>query len=403
MQNIRTREFLISLLCVLNVNSVPCVPSSGYTALVIGQDFFSIQNYTSTFEACVPFGLMAYTALESSTGSLTGLKYPINYGSGIEWISGLVEKYPISAIQLGLYLVDSWDRVISGLLDAKIDELVLYLNSLHVPVYLRIGYEFDSELNRYPTQEYKDMFIHIVERFRLKRNENIAFVWHAAGFRTRNNIPVEEWYPGDDYVDWCGISLFQQPYECQEQFKCEFKHADILIKFCKSNEKPIMIAESTPFGGIIDTNSDERSVNEAGYQGDSWRRWYGNVMNYIEKHDIRLWSYINCDWDAQPMWQVNHAEGEMWGDTRVEAYPGIKQKWLEEVIRSRRYRWVNNEEEKDRVCESIETITYRLKRFHEQLLLYGIACLLLVLMYLLYISWRHYSMSRSHKYIELVP
>lgn len=398
---VRIISILISLLCT---NSKPCIPSSGHTALVIGQDYYSITNYTSSYDFKQdPFGLMAYTALLSPTGSLKGLSDPINYGSGIEWVSGLLQKYPKSAMQLGLYLVDSWDDVINGSLDAEIDELAFYLKGLDVPVYLRIGYEFDSELNRYATQSYRDMFIRIVQRFRVIGSDNVAFVWHAAGFEVRSNILIEEWYPGDDFVDWCGINLFKQPYECLEQFKCEFKHADAVIKFCKLHKKPVMIAESTPYGGIIDTSSDEHSINEAGDQGDSWHRWYGNVMNYIEKHDIRLWSYINCDWDAQPMWQKNHADGEKWGDTRVEAYPGIRQKWLLEVVEGRRYRWANDPDEKKHVCDPVESASDRLSALHEQLLLYAFAAILLASLYLLYVGVKGHWMSRSDKYLELVP
>jgi len=37
--------------------------------------------------------------------------------------------------------------------------------------------------------------------------------------------------------------------------------------------------------------------------GGAWQ-WFGPVLSFINRHDVRLWSYINCDWDAFPMWQV---------------------------------------------------------------------------------------------------
>lgn len=180
---------------------------------------------------------------------MTGLKYPIDYGSGTEWVHGLLNKYPESAIQLGLYLVNVFDYVLSGSLDDIIDNLITYIKEVNVSVYLRIGYEFDSYSNGYPTEKFKEMFIYIVNRFRSQHTQNVAFVWHAASFATRDNIPVYEWYPGDEYVDWCGISLFQQPYECMEDFLCGLQYADALISYCHIHNKPVMIAESTPFGG----------------------------------------------------------------------------------------------------------------------------------------------------------
>eukprot|EP01041_Mallomonas_annulata_P006200 gene6200-12566_t len=336
----------------------PCIPAEGYTSLVIGQDLYSITNYTADI-GTEPFGFMSYTALKSSTGSLTGLKDPINYGSGIEWVQGLVDKYPHAALQIGLYLVDVCDDVLSGELDDKIEALGNYLGSLPTTIYLRIGYEFDSYENHYPTDKYIEVFRKIVTHFKLKQINNIAYVWHATGFTPRDNLPIDSWYPGDEYVDWCGISLFQQPYECEQEFQCVFLHADHVIKFCKKHSKPMMIAESTPFGGIIDIPSrvpepvhTSPPKNGAGYEGDSWYRWFANVIDYIEYHDIRMWSYINCNWDAQPMWQKNHAKGVRWGDTRIEAYHNIRQKWILEVLQSNRYNWMNNDKIRDAVCSN---------------------------------------------------
>ncbi|RYY86788.1 hypothetical protein EON63_05215 [archaeon] len=52
------------------------------------------------------FGTMSYTALQN----LTGLTDPIDYGSGVQWASGLMARYPQSAIQLGLWLVGKLSR-----------------------------------------------------------------------------------------------------------------------------------------------------------------------------------------------------------------------------------------------------------------------------------------------------
>jgi hypothetical protein len=113
--------------------------------------------------------------------------------------------------------------------------------------------------------------------------------------------------------------------------------------------------------------------------GGAWQ-WFGPVLSFINRHDVRLWSYINCDWDAFPMWQVithimscpshvqpavgpssweaphnaptprltplphralspslctlkqeQHAPGVAWGDSRVETHPALAKKWRDEV------------------------------------------------------------------------
>ena len=70
--------------------AVPCVPVEGKTGLILGQDFFSITNYTAALgPPAVPFGVMSYTALRGGkAGGLRGLRSPVNYGSGVQWAAG---------------------------------------------------------------------------------------------------------------------------------------------------------------------------------------------------------------------------------------------------------------------------------------------------------------------------
>lgn len=400
----------------------PCVPSRGHSALIIGQDFESINNYTAAVGVHdVSDGFMSYTALKSNNGDLSGLENAANYGSGIEWSLGLLQKYPGKALQLGLWLVDSLDAINKGALDKKIDYLIeflhvstnstaynpqvlstpesmnrrsILLDSLHLPssssspagtlddtplesthkissttssnstnttdtqrkkdkkrlkshslispVYLRIGYEFDNPNNNYEPEAYKEAFRHIVERFRMSgKAENIAFVWHSyqsADFRL--------WYPGREYVDWCGVSIFEQPYKCQNALECKMPYAEEMSSFCQQEGKPMMIAESTPMGGIIkkvesnnDASNDERKITSPILSDDeedekAWNSWFVPVLSFIERNDVRVWSYINSDWDAQPMWA-----SAGFGDTRVQIHHGIFKRWKNQVLKSPRFSW----------------------------------------------------------------
>ena len=87
-----------------------------------------------------------------------------------------------------------------------------------------------------------------------------------------------------------------------------------------------MIAESTPFGGIVteeDAKKDPSAANGAGYAGSTWAGWFTTVLHFIDTFDVRIWTYINCDWDSQPMWQKKHAPGKHWGDTRLQIHADI--------------------------------------------------------------------------------
>jgi len=307
--------------------SHPCIPVEGRTALVIGQDYDSISNYTQQVkDNSAPFGLMSYTALKNNYGELSGTTYPIDYGSGVEWSEGLSIKYPQSSIQLGLWIVGQCATIANGTYDAIIDRLASYIKQSRSDYFLRIGYEFDSALNNYPVVDYVNAYQRIVSRFRSLGVRNIKFVWHAAGFGPRDSLEYQDWFPGQSFVDLCGVSLFQQPYG-------DMTHPDRFALFCSLRDIPIMIAESTPYGGIV----EEDATNDAGVIGDTWSIWFSVVLAYIDRHEVRMWSYINCDWNSQDMWRKNHAPGEQWGDTRIEVHPALYSRWVGEVLRRERF------------------------------------------------------------------
>lgn len=114
-----------------------------------------------------------------------------------------------------------------------------------------------------------------------------------------------------------------------------------------------MIAESTPFGGILDEPTPPDAVNEAGFSGSTWNSWFIPILEFIEKNDIKMWNYINCDWNSQPMWQKERAMNIHWGDTRIEHYSGIKERWYHDVLHNTRFSWIIEEDSYQRKLRKI--------------------------------------------------
>lgn len=88
-----------------------------------------------------------------------------------------------------------------------------------------------------------------------------------------------------------------------------------------------MIAESTPFGGMQVTPPSDLNITLQESDGDVWDLWFQPTLDLIEKYDISMWSYINCDWDSQKMWN-----GVGFGDTRISSNAKVMQKWQEKVL-----------------------------------------------------------------------
>ena len=102
------------------------------------------------------------------------------------------------------------------------------------PVFLRIAYEFDGHpWNHYDRKSTVKAYKRMVDMLRAKGITNTAFVWQSTGFMSTPE-QLEDWYPGDDYVDWLGFSFFNGWKKQQ------------MIEFARSKGKPVFIAEATP-------------------------------------------------------------------------------------------------------------------------------------------------------------
>ena len=128
---------------------------------------------------------------------------------------------------------------------------------------------------------------------------NVAYVWHsfAAG-----SARIEDWYPGDGYVDWVAVSFFAQPVE----------QIVPVAEYAKRHGKPLMIAESTPL-----RSGDGQG---AGVVGQVVRPCFG----FIDKYHVKAFCYIDWDWESQPMFK-----GQGWGDCRIQMNDLVKARWME--------------------------------------------------------------------------
>ncbi len=275
-------------------------PPKDQRLLFIGQDVASIRAYVKS-TGNVPAGWMTYTSIQQ----LHGLNDAVEYGAGVQHAAALLKTHPKTALQVGLWMVGALEGVAQGEYDGNINRLADWLNQLDCPVYLRIGYEFDLPDNHYEPALYVRAFRHLVDRLRSRGVANTAFVWHS--YASTLSQPLTAWYPGDDYVDWCAVSLFDQDYE----------QLIPMAEFAKAHNKPLMIGEATPRGvGTVDFVL--------------WWQWWEACDKYMKQYGVQALSYINTDWESHPMFK-----GQGWGDSRLEANVKVASFWLEETTREK--------------------------------------------------------------------
>lgn len=224
------------------------VPPSGNALLLVGQNPEDIDSY---FDATVvgPGGVAINTSLD-----LTDID-DLNY---------LADKYPNSTLSVGVGLKGAIDDVASGKADAKIDVLLDALIAYNRPVFVRLGYGFDDPANAYAPDVYVSAWRKFHERIQAKGSLNVALVWESTSCEESS---IEEWYPGDEFVDWVGVSY------------CAGTSADKTTQFARRHFRPVMV---TAAPSASDTD---------------WNTWFAPFFEFVKDNNdvVRAVTYANTD------------------------------------------------------------------------------------------------------------
>lgn len=346
------------------------IPPDNKVLLFIGQDSGTIDDYNQTVSEDNIEAVTLYSQIKHAdpAKTLKGMYTPYNENSGTMDFSQTLNNYPGAALAIGLAIdgcnqANHQQYIANGKYDQSIKTLSKYLHSLAPrKVFLRIGYEFDGPWNCYSPKHYKAAFRRIALSLKNDKVSNVVTVWQSAtwpdatiaGENTALYDGTQEdhlanWYPGDDVVDWIGVSVFYRDlsqWNYTPPTTPQFLQQK-LLDFARNKNKPVMIAEAAPQGyrtGKLTSSPIHENIQTPVTQEDIWQNWYQLLFDYIEQNKdvIRAAAYINTHWDAQTRWQCKSgipagssgcADGN-WGDSRIQANGYIKKKWLEQVNNS---------------------------------------------------------------------
>ncbi len=310
-------------------------PADGKCLFFIGQDLGAVggvegfnQGYCDQFE--IPSGVTTYTNF--SPGELSfalrqngndGLAKPANWGAGYNCAQCYIDDpdFKYTVIAIGLSMVGHEKKVANGQHDYLIRELGEWIKKANRPVFLRIGYEFDGwEWNHYKKKYYLKAWKRIHGLFKQMQVNNVAFVWQSKGNGSGQKV-LEAWYPGDEVVDWCAYSYFNNP-------------DTEMLTFARKHHKPVFIAEATPVlhDGAAFTDSD---LSKPHIAPKAWDEWFVPFFKMLNDNGdvIKAFSYINANWAIQPMWINNPVFQKV--DSRIQQSEFISKKWQEEIAKPR--------------------------------------------------------------------
>ena len=196
-----------------------------------------------------------------------------------------------------------------------------------VPVFLRFAAEFDIWSDMVEPDKYIEAFRYVSEYFKA-RNSNVAIVFspnHVSGMYTN----IEDYYPGDEYVDWVGMSSYYQKYFQGDANAEDF--TQILFK-TGINSDPVLAVEN-----IIKLYGDRKPImiSESGFT--SLVRGVGeDTTDWAVEKMREFYTYLPMAYPQIKL--IAHFDKEMpWESDRFELYnvPKLQQLYLSLVKNGR--------------------------------------------------------------------
>lgn len=199
--------------------------------------------------------------------------------------------------------INEWDEYLS-------DFHNLLSNYKDIPIYLRIGAEFNVWSDKCTPSEYIPVFRIISEK--MNDLQNVSKVWsiaHTSSWKTGDwPYTADDFYPGDEYVDWVGVNCYASKYFQGKIWPGESQYNEVCFKSGYSsdpvlmvkdtvekygNRKPIMISEC---GSAYRTNGD---INET---DSEWAAKYlKQIYTFIPMvyPPVKLIAYFNAKMDYE--------------------------------------------------------------------------------------------------------
>ena len=244
-------------------------PKTGHALLLIGQDAKSVDAY---FDATVtaPGGVAMNISLQLN--NLDDLDY-------------LGRRYPKSILSVGVDLKDSLNDIADGKADEEIDELLDALTAYNRPVFIRLGYGFDDPSSQYELPVFVSAWKKFHERIQVKGSLNVTLVWESSSCDESN---IADWYPGDEFVDWIGISY------------CDGNSIVTKIQFAREHLKPVILTAAPSTSDAV------------------WNEWFAPFFRFVTENNdvVRAVTYLNT------------------GNSRINLNVNILKSWKDETKQS---------------------------------------------------------------------
>lgn len=226
--------------------------------------------------------------------------------------------------ELSLFLVSATDTATDSIIavstqyDWIIDSIVSLSKNYGKKMFLRIGGEFNGKGEGwngggYHPYYYVTMFQKIVNMYAARGyRDSIATNWCYEPDAANDFDSVDSrgalWYPGDTYVDWFGLDVFDANHFDQSLpnfdrgMITEKGKSERFLEMARSKRKPVFLSEVSAKSTNISSDPMD-GVND-------WNNWFAKFWTFISAHkEIKGFGYINANWPASAY--------AGWGNARI--------------------------------------------------------------------------------------
>ncbi|MFC5662498.1 glycoside hydrolase family 26 protein [Kitasatospora misakiensis] len=141
-------------------------------------------------------------------------------------------------------------RIIGGDFDGYIKQWAEGVKSLGYPIALRFAHEMNGywypwaeQANGNRRGQYVQAWKHVHDLFRQAGADKVVWVW-SPNVDYENATPLDSLYPGDDYVDWIGLSGYYGTVGLEKYLSFDQIFDPTLKKLRGFSQKPVVITET---------------------------------------------------------------------------------------------------------------------------------------------------------------